>query len=213
MTYEEMLGNVASQYNTTPEALEDLMNRVSYHETGPYQRYQSDAVQMLEGGKQGVGQGLFQFEQRMIKKNNGQPVLNADGSPIYVQAGGLTARNRLANYYDSQGLETPDWLSQPGMDDPSKGFNAGALTGNQQRMLFLGNIAMGKDRTFEGMEDIPSWWSQHHHIGGGRTDEFERSMDAYSAPGKRLEDDLTIDEIVTETVNPKYQSAFELPDF
>ncbi len=203
MTYEEMLGNVASQYNTTPEALEDLMNRVSFHETGPSQRYQTDATQILQGGEKGVGQGLFQFEQRYRNPNTGE----------LEQAGGLTARNRLANYYDSQGLETPDWLSQPGMDDPSKGFNAGALTGNQQRMLFLGNIAMGKDRTFEGMEDIPSWWSQHHHIGGGRTDEFERSMDAYSAPGKRLEDDLTIDEIVTETVNPKYQSAFELPDF
>ena len=167
--YDDMLQDISGHYGKESGNVEDLMNRISFHETGHDQRYKADARQVASGGGEGVGRGLFQFEQRMIDPNPGK----------LAQAGGLTARNRLAQYFEGKGHEIPDWLNQEGMNDPSIGFDASQLTPDQQRMLFLGNVRMGGDRTLEGMENTADWWSQHHHIGGGRTDEFGRSMDSY----------------------------------
>jgi len=40
---------------------------IAYHESGPNQRMQRDAVQILDDGSAGKGQGLFQFEAPSFK--------------------------------------------------------------------------------------------------------------------------------------------------
>lgn len=199
--YQTMLKDISGHYGKESHNVEDLMNRISFHETGHDQRYDPGARQVASGGGEGVGRGLFQFEQRMIAKDeSGKPILDEAGNKIYVQAGGLTARNRLAEYFKEKGQEIPSWLSQKGMDDPSIGFDASQLTPDQQKMLFLGNIRMGRGRNLEGMENTADWWSTHHHIGGGRGGEFEDSMRYYQSPEEI--------EMMNEVTNPAYQQAF-----
>ena len=192
MNYNQMLNLVSGHYSKSPEEVENLMNRISFHETGPSQRYEPGAKQVIAGGGEGVGRGLFQFEQRYR---------NPDTQEL-EQAGGLTARNRLAKLFeDTHGGYVPDWLNQEGMSDQSIGFDASQLTADQQKMLFLGNIRMGGGRTLEGMENIPEWWTQHHHIGGGRTGEFEDSMDMYESPEEF--------EMKNAVTNPVHQQIFQ----
>jgi len=170
--YQAMLKDISGHYGKESGNVEDLMNRIAFHETGGDQRYNPKARQVASGGGEGVGRGLFQFEQRYRDPNTGE----------LGQAGGLTARNRLAQYFEGKGQDVPEWLNQENMNDPSVGFDASQLTPEQQKMLFLGNIRMGKGRTLEGMEDTADWWSKHHHIGGGRGGAFEDSMRYYESP-------------------------------
>ena len=187
--YDHMISNITTQYDTTPEILEDVMNKISFHETGHNQRYDEDAIQELTGGGQGEGRGLFQFEKRM-QDDQGQ----------YGQAAGLTARNRLKNWYKWNQMDVPDWLFQNNMTDPTVGFDASQLTREQQKMLFMADIAMGKGRTFEGIENLPSWWSKYHHVGGGKTGDFEHSMSKYETPEEV--------EMKKNVTNPVHQQAF-----
>ena len=105
--YEQMMGDFSGHWCQTQEGLEDIMDKVSYHESKGKNVYQT-------GG--GPGAGLFQYET-----GAGQ--------------GGMTARNRLAKWYGSQGKEVPDWLNQEGMDE--MGFDATKLNPEQQKMLFM----------------------------------------------------------------------------
>jgi len=174
LNYNQMLHLASNQYGKDPEAIADLMNRIAYHESAGTM---NPAMQQYEGGP---GRGLFQFEQRYRDKETGE----------LGQAGGLTARNRLAQLYEQQGANIPDWLFQDRMQDPSVGFDASQLTKEQQGMLFLGNVLMGKGRTLEGMENTTDWWAKHHHIAGGRQDAFDDSMSAYDLKYKPTAEEM-----------------------
>ena len=97
-------------------------------------------------------------------------------------------------------LDVPDWLYQANMNDPTVGFDASLLSPEQQRMLFMGDIAMGKGGTFEGIENLPNWWSKYHHKGGGRIGDFEDSMKHYETPEEV--------KMKSNVVNPTYQQVF-----
>ena len=171
--YDQMIGNVSSQYGTTPENLEDIMNRIAYHETGPSQRMNPKAIQRVGIGTnidgtteigEGVGRGLFQFE-------TGQ------------DQGGATAMNRLQRYYEQNQMEVPSWTQY----DSSKGVDASQLTPEQQKMMFLANTTLGKGRSFEGVDsdNLANWWNEFHYAGPeNKMGLFNESMNAYDINNK-----------------------------
>ena len=166
--HETMLSSISDQYNLSADQLGDAMNRIAFHETGAFSRMNPETVQ--RGG--GPGRGLFQFE-KTYKYPEGHELAGQ-----YGQAGGMTARNRTANWFQKH----HDWLTQEGMEDPSIGFDASKLTANQQKMLFMGNTAMGKGMSFEGInpDNIGDWWQKHHYAGEqDKTGLFDESMGAY----------------------------------
>lgn len=169
--YKQMLGQMQEQYGQSSEQMEDIMNRVSYHETGPNQRMDPGAIQQVGIGTnidgttemgQGVGRGLFQFET-----GEGQ--------------GGMTAMRRMREYHRQQnpGQEMPAWMDY----DPRQGVDASQLTDEQQKMMFMANTAMGKGKSFEGVspENLSNWWQEHHYAGDiDKTGAFGESMGAYN---------------------------------
>ena len=123
--YNALLDKATTQWELEPSQLEDYMNKIAFHESG-------GVVDKLQGNK-GPGRGMFQFEKTY---------LYPEGHELagqYGQAGGLTARNRTADWFKSQNMEVPAWLTQEGMHDPSVGFDASTLNPEQQKMLFLAN--------------------------------------------------------------------------
>tara|TARA_R100000808_G_scaffold6212_1_gene18591 strand:+ start:3213 stop:4037 length:825 start_codon:yes stop_codon:yes gene_type:complete len=165
-----------NKWGTSAEDLNTFMNKIAYHESGG----SMDPTQQQWSG--GPGRGLFQYEQTFKDEKTGE----------YGQAGGMTARNRLANYYTSKNMKIPDWLIQEGMNDPTIGFDASKLTDEQQRMLFLAdkryNPNEGSGLTQENIADVGSYWGQHHWAGAevGSDDyiheqeKFASSLDAYN---------------------------------
>lgn len=152
----DVKGGVAGDY-------EDLMNRIAYHETGAQQRMRPDAIQIVDGKKAGVGRGLFQFEV-------------GDG------AGGITAVNRTYQEFKNSGMEVPDWLEKA---YTQKSLDASKLTGEQQKVLFIGNYLRHPKANLgawrEGKVSTEQFWGNFHHAGGATTnyDSFRESMTDY----------------------------------
>ena len=162
--YDQMIYNIAPQYDTTPENLEDIMNRIAFHETGGTM---SPSTQQIGGGP---GRGLFQFESGPKGSKTGA---------------GATAMGYLRQYYrEVLGQEPPAWTEY----DVSKGLDASKLSEDQQRMMFLANTLMAGGRSFEGItpENLTDWWLDEHWAGGannpdrpGRRAKFDEDMIAY----------------------------------
>jgi hypothetical protein len=154
--YDRMMGEVTGRYGQSPEQMENIMNRISHHETGPSQRMEAGAIQ--EGG--GPGRGLFQFET-----GEGQ--------------GGMTAMRRMRQYYkDVLKQDAPEWTEY----NPREGVDASKLTPEQQKMLFMANTRMGANRTFEGVDEdnLANWWNQYHYAGPeNKMNQFHESMADY----------------------------------
>lgn len=162
MTYEEMLALMADRYEQTPETLEELMNIIAFHETGPQQRMQSDAMQI--GG--GPGQGLFQFE----------------AGP---NQGGATAMQRLRNFlmFAEEGPKlSQDMLPAFTNFDRKKGVEAAMLTPEQQKMMLLADYREKLGASLKGVtpETLPEFYQDYHYAGDeNRIPAFKESMDAY----------------------------------
>jgi hypothetical protein len=161
--YGKMMSQFGRHWRQDQAGLEDIMGKVAYHESKGKNVSQ-------EGG--GPGQGLFQYEKTFKDKKGN-----------YAQAGGMTARNRLANWYTSPeeaggfgGTEIPDWLIQEGMGDPSIGFDASQLSEEQQRMMFLADKRYDETAslTKEATSDLGNWWAKEHWKGG------EEGSDVYN---------------------------------
>ena len=139
MSYNELLGQLAERWETTPEHLENLMNRIAYHESG---MTMDPTIKQYSGGP---GRGLFQFEEGK-------------------EQGGATAANRLIETLG----ETPDWLA-PHVDASGRvmSIDASILTPEQQRMMFLGNYRQHPEASFKGVteENLPEFWGKYHWAG------------------------------------------------
>ena len=167
---ESMIGESSGRYGSSGEEISNLMNRIAHHESAGTN---NPELQQYGGGP---GRGLFQFEQTYKDPKTGE----------YGQAGGMTARNRLAEYYKMQGEESPGWLMQEGMDNPEIGFDASRLSPEQQKMMFIANTRMGAGGNFnpENIKDTDEWWAKHHWAGSesdkdARLEEFKTSMGSY----------------------------------
>ena len=173
--YEQMLANMQEQYGQSPEQMEDIMNRIAYHETGPSQRMQSDAIQQVGIGTNmdgttemgdGTGRGLFQFES---------------GPKGSATGGGATAMGYMRQYHNKYhpGQEMPEWMDY----DPKQGVDASKLTPEQQKMMFMANTTMSGPRSFEGLNtgNLGDWWQKNHYAGDvDKTGLFGKSMVAYN---------------------------------
>lgn len=136
--YEDMMQEFGQHWSQDKEGLENIMNQVSHHESKGKNVYQT-------GG--GPGAGLFQYET-----GTGQ--------------GGVTARNRLAKWYESKGKQTPSWLNQEDMDN--QGFDATKLDDEQQKMLFMADKRYHPTASLtpESTGDMGKWWAKNHWAGG-----------------------------------------------
>ena len=167
----------------SPAQIMENMGKIAFHES----KNIADAIQIsdkTESGE-GTGRGLFQFEKTFKNHETGE----------YEQAGGMTARNRLAKQFKKdygEDYELPSWLFQEGMKNPEIGFDVSLLSPDEQQMLFLGNIMQMPHKTGEGYipasfadidtdEELAQYWAQYHQAGTTPgTDEYETMLDKFT---------------------------------
>jgi hypothetical protein len=158
--YTQMLVNISERYKQTAGFIEQIMDRISYHES----RRDPECKQL--GG--GPGRGLFQFEQG-------------------PNQGGETAMNRLLRWFRYNQIDAPDWTkisTKFGVDAtevPSLGQNM-LFMGNVR----YHPKASFKNLTFP---ELPLWWAKYHWAGPdeqaeARIKSFQQSMNYY--PGAVL---------------------------
>lgn len=122
-----------------PHAVRDT---IAYHETGPHQRMQPNAVQITNRGGQGVGRGMYMYDQPST----------------------LTAANRVDDIANYMGLETPSFISNLRESDGTS--RADTLSREQQDMLFMGDLIEGPapGRAYgAGQTNIESLWYRGHN--------------------------------------------------
>jgi hypothetical protein len=158
--YTQMLVNIGERYKQTSEFLEQIMDRISYHESR-----RDPQCEQLGGGP---GRGLFQFE-------------------LGPSEGGETAMNRLLRWFKANQIDAPDWTiisTKFGVDAtevPSLGQNM-LFMGNVR----YHPKASFKGLTFS---ELPLWWAKYHWAGPEEQSEerirsFSESMHYY--PGAVL---------------------------
>ena len=119
----------ANKYGSRVEEVNSILDQIKQVESN---------VSNIKQFGGGPGRGFYQFEKTM-KNRKGE----------YVQAGAMTARNRLSNLYKELGIEIPNWLNQEGMKDARIGFDAMRLTEEQQDSLLIADLYYKKVRGFD----------------------------------------------------------------
>ena len=172
--YSSIMSHLISKKGGKAKDYEDLMDAISYHETGAQQRMKADAVQLVENPKTkklektGVGRGLFMFEAG-------------------EKAGGITAINRTYKEFKDAGIDIPSWLDEA---YKKKSVDMSKFPPSQQKVVFLGNYLqhpkadLGK--VSAGKQSIRDFWGQYHHAGGASTDykAFDESYKSYLKSNK-----------------------------
>tara|TARA_R110000737_G_scaffold48543_1_gene69012 strand:+ start:50 stop:718 length:669 start_codon:yes stop_codon:yes gene_type:complete len=161
---EEMLKLLSKEKGGTSKQYNQLMDYISFHETGPAQRMSTNAKQDDEG----PGRGLFQFEI-------------GDGK------GGNTAVNRTHTYLTRNKKEIPVWLDK--LWNNKKSADVSGLTADQQKMLFLGyhreHPTSNFSKVWSGEQSTKDFWLKNHWAGSsesteeviqGKSDLFNKSM-------------------------------------
>ena len=120
----------AKKYESRVEEVNSILDQIKQVESN---------VSNIKQFGGGPGRGFYQFEKTM-KNRKGE----------YVQAGAMTARNRLSNLYKELGIEIPNWLNQEGMRDTRIGFDAMRLTEEQQDSLLIADLYYKKVRGKSG---------------------------------------------------------------
>ena len=160
--YNQLMGLMQSKYEQSPQQMQDIMNRIAYHETGHTQRMDPGAIQQVQGGGEGVGRGLFQFETGRDQ-------------------GGATAMKRLRTHLRDLIPEgpLPAWTDF----DPMHGVDASKLSRQQQEMMFMANTLRHPEASFKGVtpENVGDYWQKYHYAGPeDKTGAFGDSMSAYN---------------------------------
>jgi hypothetical protein len=173
-TYDFIMDKVLeyTQTNVNQQQVEQLMDMIAYHETGPKQRGLPEAIQIIEGGGEGPGRGLFQYELES---------LGGSGA-------GRTAMNNLLEVYKGDYDSLPVWAKKYfdinnkwGYANPSGDVDFSELTEEQQKVLFLAdklkdpNVKLGDI----GVVSDSTWWAKYHHKGGGDEKKFQSSKSSY----------------------------------
>ena len=152
--YEFMLSNMCIRYKQTQESLENIMNRIAFHES------HGDFKCKQFGG--GPGRGLFQFEEGMNQ-------------------GGETAMNRLLRWFSKNSRLAPKWttINVNGVDATRLKPKAQKMLfmGNVRyhpKASFKGLDDGG----------LPEWWAKYHWAGPEyqkeeRLESFNDSMRVY----------------------------------
>ena len=133
--YEFMLSNMCIRYKQTAESLENIMDRIGYHES------HGDLNCHQLGG--GPGRGLFQFEEG-------------------IREGGETAMNRLLRWFKANGRLAPTWTNIPlnGVDASKLEEKAQKMLFMGNVRYHPTASFKGLDN-----EGLPEWWAKYHWAG------------------------------------------------
>tara|TARA_R100001530_G_scaffold65685_1_gene47006 strand:- start:838 stop:1452 length:615 start_codon:yes stop_codon:yes gene_type:complete len=185
--YSAMIEQFGDWWGQDSTGMEDFMSKIAHHESGGTM---NPLIHQYGGGP---GRGLFQYEKTFKDKEGN-----------YAQAGGMTARNRLAGWYEEQDADVPAWLNQEGMEDPSIGFDASLLDEEQQKMLFLADKRYDETASLrpDKIKDTANWWAKHHWKGG------EEGSDIYKKRVSSFNEDLMMDDVVKEQGADAFGSKF-----
>ena len=191
-TYSRVMNIALSHAKVDQQQIEELMDKIAYHETGPNQRNLPGALQ--EGPVQ-YGRGLYQYEMalgRPLKKSGARTAMNR----LYKVLGGvLPAEDSKQQARDP--INMPDWM-KPYFKRNSYGFyeaegevDFSKLTAEQQKTAFLADKIKderdGKRAISEiGMDRDSKWWSLYHQKGDSNIKDFEDDSRKYSFQKHRL---------------------------
>lgn len=159
-SYEDMMNYVIQKKGGTAQQYNELMDMISYHETGPQQRMNPNAVQLVmkDGRLQpiGVGRGRFMFE-------------------VGNERGGVIAVNRTVKELKDNGMAVPPWLDKL-YKQSSVDFSK--LPAEQQNFLFLGNYLQHPQANFsdfiKGKQTAEDFWFNYHQAGGSAVEQERR---------------------------------------
>ena len=90
--YSTMIEQFGDWWGQDSTGMEDFMGKIAHHESAGTM---DPSIHQYGGGP---GRGLFQYETG-------------------ANQGGMTARNRLAGWYEEQDAGVPDWLNQKDMEN------------------------------------------------------------------------------------------------
>ena len=179
--YDTMMDDFSTHWGQTSEGLEGIMGDISHHESKDKNVYQT-------GG--GPGAGLFQYET-----GAGQ--------------GGMTARNRLEQWYQNKGIDSPNWLNQENMNE--KGFDASLLNPEQQKMLFLADKRYHPTASLtpDATSNMGDWWAKNHWAGGEEgSDIYNKRVSSFN---RDLDDRNIMKDVVTEQGSQAFGNTFDKP--
>lgn len=159
-SYEDMLNYVIQKKGGTAQQYNELMDMISYHETGAQQRMNPNAVQMvMKDGKLqpiGVGRGRFMFE-------------------VGDAMGGVIAVNRTVKELKDSGMTVPPWL---GNLYKQSSVDFSKLSVEQQNLLFLGNYLQHPKANLgnyvNGKQSAEDFWFNYHQAGGSDVEQERR---------------------------------------
>ena len=157
--YDYMISNMCIRYEQTQDALEDIMDRIAYHES------KGDPKCHQYGG--GPGRGLFQFEEG-------------------VKEGGETAMNRLLRWFVKNDQKAPKWTNIPlhGVDASILEPKAQKMLFMANVRYHPYASFKGLD-----VNGLPEWWAKYHWAGPEyqkeeRIASFEKCMKDYDRSKK-----------------------------
>ena len=152
--YDYMLSNMCIRYKQTQDALENIMDRIAFHES------KGDPMCKQMGG--GPGRGLFQFEEG-------------------VKEGGETAMNRLLRWFVKNDRLAPKWANIPlnGVDATRLSEKAQKMLFMANVRYHPYASFKGLDS-----KGLPEWWAKYHWAGPEHQKEeriasFEKCMKDY----------------------------------
>ena len=157
--YQYMLDKICKRYEQTPESLENIMDRIAYHES------KGDPKCKQHGG--GPGRGLFQFEEG-------------------VKEGGETAMNRLLRWFAKNNITAPKWTNIPlnGVDASRLEPKAQKMLfmANVRYHPYASFSKIGR-------KELPEWWAKYHWAGPEHQKEeritsFVKCMEEYDRSKK-----------------------------
>jgi len=143
---------------------QEMMNTISWHETGPDQRLSPKAVQRLADGSEGEGKGKYQFEKPALK----------DAARLLKMA----YRDAGSKDKETGEWKYPDWIHDVVNEDGNLLIDdARELTEEHQDELFLANIMMKKGSDSDIMNSLESGdytnlWLVHHWGGSAGSKGF-----------------------------------------
>lgn len=169
LTYQELLEYVAEKKGGTTAQIEDMMERIMFHESG------GDPKKKQMGG--GPGMGAFQFESQ-----EGAGGIIAVNRAYNITEGKEAAFSELAEY------DTPSWVKQY---YPQKSFDASQVDIEKQKYLFLMNqLAHPKadlGKYLSGEMPLFDYWAKYHWAGDQSDLEARRkNWDARMAKYEKL---------------------------
>ena len=175
--YSTMIGQFGDWWGQDSTGMEDFMSKIAHHESAGTM---DPSIHQYGGGP---GRGLFQYETG-------------------ANEGGMTARNRLAGWYEEQDTDVPDWLNQEDMEN--SGFDASLLDEEHQKMLFLADTRYDETASLrpDKIKDTANWWAKHHWKGG------EEGSDIYKKRVSSFNEDLMMDDVVKEQGADAFGSKF-----